>query len=133
MNSPTVGGILKGWTAAETQLTYIFREGMIPRDISIEQLIQLYLIAKRPRDEEVGALRRFLANRGITWVIDLQAGDVSWISYEDLIPQVCSTRQAGELECHNFFREGLEKGKPSEKGITESSGWYWRGKNRKAT
>lgn len=90
-NSPTVRGLLKGWARVARNLIFTFNEGSILRDASIEQLLQLYSIAYNLDVVALKALRIFLTNRGIKWVIDLHADEEEWYACTDIIPHVRSS------------------------------------------
>lgn len=77
--SPTVRNLLRGWKSQQKRLRFDFDGGSLPKHLTIEQTVSLYLGDTHLPEQQQIHLRRFLANRGIKTIQHLTNGDQNWI------------------------------------------------------
>lgn len=131
-NSPTLKSILHGWSLAAKSLEFKFREGTIPRLLTVEQLLSLYRNNREISEEDLRAIRIFLSNKQIKNVGDLMNDNGSWTNPIILASLVRSMRQAGEEEFKVLHNDILEEGNQTEAQLPDSVGWSWSNSKPKA-
>lgn len=73
--SPTVRNLLRGWNSQQKRLRFDFDGGPLPKHLTIEQIVSLYLSDTHLLEEKQIDLRWFVANCGTKTIQHLTNGD----------------------------------------------------------
>lgn len=128
--SAMLRNLLCGWQAQSTILCFSFGVHQLPRHLTIEQTILLYLRDKQITKEEQADLGLFLTNRGVKRLQDLQNANNEWLTKPQITNQIHSTRQVGEFAFDSFIDSLTKHNLLEEMALHQCNGWHWDKPNR---
>lgn len=131
--SPTVRGMLKGWSASKESLEFKFYEGSVPAMATVNQVLTLYERSFKSTEETLMKIAIYLSNRNLKCAQDLVNPNGSWKDRAQIIQMIRNARNSEEAEFTEFYDHITSTKILSDASLSCSPGWNWKGTGRHST